>query len=242
MQHTPEQPENEPAEVSEDDLENKVFGPSQSDIDRSWDGYETGGGTRRLGGMVWKVTIAVVSLVILASMTIGLVGPLFGDSSRTNEPTAPARTVAEVLRVIDGRTIVVSGENGEQTVRLIGVDTAPFGDPFHDFAQEVTLSWIGGKDVLLESDEREGDEQGRSLRYVYLDNVMINAALILNGIGRAETEHPNVRYDNYLSSLERQAKESGVGIWDPRFSEEETEGDNTQAAIRAPGDYDVSSS
>jgi endonuclease YncB( thermonuclease family) len=230
MQRPPEHSENDPPEVHDDDLVNKVYGPSQSDIERSWDGYNTGGGTQKLGGMIWKVTIVVVSTVILGSLVIGLVGPLFGNS-RSSPPVAPERISASVLRVIDGRTIVVDAGQGEQVVRLIGVELQPFGDPFYDFSQEVTQSWIDDKPVLLEADERDGDEQGRSLRYVYFGDIMINAALILNGLARVETEHPNVRYDAYLAEMERQARESEVGIWDPTFGNE-TEAADTQAAIQ----------
>jgi len=213
MQIPPEQPDHNHEDEQNDDLVNDVYGPSQNDIDRSWDGYESGGASRRFGGMVWKVTIAVVSIVILASMSIGILGPLLGGNS-TSTPAPPQRITADVLRVVDGRTIVVDWGDGEQTVRLIGVETQPFGDPFYDFAQQVTDSWISGKEVVLESDQREGDDQGRQMRYVFFDNVMINAALILNGLAKASTEHPNTRYDGYLADLERQARESGAGIWD----------------------------
>lgn len=217
MQIPPDQSDEQQIQPSADDVENKVFGPTQSDIDRSWDGYETGGSGRKLGGLVWKSTIVIVSLVILASMSIGILGPLLGGGGNTSQPAPPERISAEVLRVIDGRTIVVDDGDGEQTVRLIGIETKPFGDPFHDFAQQVTESWIDGKTVLLEADQREGDDQGRLMRYVFLDSVMINAALILNGLGTSDTEYPNVRYDGYLADMERQARESGAGIWDERF-------------------------
>jgi hypothetical protein len=39
----------------------------------------------------------------------------------------------------------------------------------------------------------------------------------LNGLGTSDTEHPNVRYDGYLTDMERQARDSGAGIWDERF-------------------------
>ncbi|MBC8453235.1 MAG: thermonuclease family protein [Chloroflexi bacterium] len=165
-------------------------------------------------------------------MSIGLLGPLLGNSG-SSQPVAPERVAADVLRVIDGRTIVVDAGDGEQTVRLIGVELRPFGDPFYGFTQEVIQSWIDGKQVLLEADERDGDEQGRSMRYVFLEDIMINAALILNGLARVETEHPNVRYDGYLTEMERQARESGVGIWDSEFGSN-TEATDTQTAIEDP--------
>ena len=70
---------------------------------------------------------------------------------------------------------------------------------------------------MLESDQLEIDSQGRLLRYVFFENIMINAALMLNGLGSIETELPNVRYDNYLKQMELQARESEVGIWDPTY-------------------------
>jgi micrococcal nuclease len=240
MQSPPDQPEEQRDESSADDLGNNVFGPSQSDIDRSWEGYESDGSTQKLGGMIWKVTIAVVSIIILASMSIGILGPLLGGDGRNSSPAPPARLSAEVLRVIDGRTIVVDAGGGEMTVRLIGIETKPFGDPFYDFAQQVTESWIDGKTVLLEADQRDGDDQGRLMRYVFLDSIMVNAALILNGLGISETEHPNVRYDGYLADMERQARESATGIWDVRF-QGDIGSDDSDARIPAR-DFDEESS
>jgi endonuclease YncB( thermonuclease family) len=232
MQRPPEYPENEERDERDDDLMDKVYGPSQDDIDRSWDGYESGGGEggRNQGGLVWKVTIVVVSLVILASLSLGILGPLFDNSGPTQQ-VAPERVDAKVLRVIDGRTIVVDSGDGEQTVRLIGVQALDFGDPFFNFAQQVVDSWIGGKDVLLEADIQNGDGQGISMRYVYFDDVMINAALILNGLGRSATEHPNTRYDAFLFNMERQARESEVGIWDPDFARESESAPQARQAL-----------
>lgn len=240
MQRPPEHPESETHEEHEDDLVNKVYGPSQRDIDRSWDGYETGKSSQKLGGMVWKVTLAVVSIVILASMSLGLLGPLLGGVEDARPPI-PEQIRADVLRVIDGRTIVVATDDGERTVRLIGVGSPPFGNPYYDFAQEVTQSWIADKQVLLEADALDADEQGRILRYVFLDNVMINATLILNGLGEAETSQPNTRYDGYLADLERQAREAGVGIWDTSFGSE-SEVEDAQTWLREPSTAGTSAS
>ena len=73
------------------------------------------------------------------------------------------------------------------------------------------------------------------LRYVYFDNVMINAALILNGLGKSETEPPNIRYNGYLADIERQAREAGAGIWDPAYGDPgpEAGSGNTEASLRS---------
>jgi endonuclease YncB( thermonuclease family) len=232
MQRPPEDPENEQHDEHEDDLVSKVYGPSQDDIDRSWEGYESSSGSGRtapsVGGILWKGAIVVISLVILASMSIGILGPLLNGNDSPQQIT-PVQSSATVLRVIDGRTIVVDSEDGEQTVRLIGVEALSFNDPFHGFAQEVMENWIAGKDLALEADDRDSDEQGRLLRYVILDGIMINAALIVNGLGKYESERPNDRYDGFLIEMERQARESEVGIWDTSFNE--ANNDSPQAYI-----------
>ena len=231
MQRPPEYPEDEQHDEQEDDLASKVYGPSQEDIDRSWEGYESGSGRvgPSLGGMLWKVAIVVISLVILASMSLGVLGPLLNGNDSPQQQITPEQSDATVLRVIDGRTIVVNSDDGEQTVRLIGVEAFSFNDPFHGFAQEVMENWIAGKDLTLEADDRDSDEQGRLLRYVILDGIMINAALIVNGLGKYESERPNDRYDAFLIEMERQARESEVGIWDTSFNE--ANNDSPQAAI-----------
>ena len=214
MQNPPDDnKDNEPENTTDD-----VRGPSQRDIDRSWDGYESEQGREGTygGGIVWKTVIVMVSLVILASMALGIIGPLFGGSQQERS-LEPERVAANVLRVIDARTIIIDGGQGEQTVRLIGIKALDFRDPFFDFSREVVQSWIGGKSVMLESDQLEIDSEGRLLRYVFFENIMINAALMLNGLATIETELPNVRYDNYLKQMQLQARESEVGIWDAAY-------------------------
>ena len=213
MQNPPDDnKDNEPERIDD------VHGPSQRDIDRSWDGYESDQGREGIygGSIVWKTVIVMVSLVILGSMALGIIGPLLGGSQQERS-LEPERVAANVLRVIDGRTIIIDDGQGEQTVRLIGIKALDFRDPFFDFSREVVQSWIEGKSVMLESDQLERDSQGRLLRYVFFENIMINAALMLNGLATIETELPNVRYDNYLKQMQLQARESEVGIWDPAY-------------------------
>tara|TARA_B100001123_G_scaffold171207_1_gene197025 strand:- start:82 stop:798 length:717 start_codon:yes stop_codon:yes gene_type:complete len=213
MQNPPDDNKDNEPELTDD-----VHGPSQRDIDRSWDGYESDQGREGIygGSIVWKTVIVMVSLVILGSMALGIIGPLLGGSQQERS-LEPERVAATVLRVIDGRTIIIDDGQGEQTVRLIGIKALDFRDPFFDFSREVVQSWIEGKSVMLESDQLELDSQGRLLRYVFFENIMINAALMLNGLATIETELPNVRYDDYLKQMQLQARESEVGIWDPAY-------------------------
>jgi micrococcal nuclease len=227
------------ADEHSDDLADRLYGPSQRDMDHSWEGYETGDPQSRRGPgpSIWKYVVVGVSLLFLAGLALGTVGPLFGrsrivESVPRNQPELVA---ASVLRVIDARTIVVRLDGGEQTVRLIGVESPLFGDPWYDYAQLASETWIEGNDVLLESDQRDVDDQGRLLRYVYFDDVMINALLIFNGLGKFESDHPDVRYDSLLADLEQQARAAESGMWGPplRLPDPDGASNNTEVSLRS---------
>ena len=119
-------------------------------------------------------------------------------------------------RVIDGDTIVL---DGNETVRLIGVDTPETKDPrkpveaFGQEAYEFTKSLVEGKKVRLEFDQEKIDKYGRTLAYVYLDDgTFLNAQIIMQGYGHAYTVHP-FKYMENFRNYERMARERGLGLW-----------------------------
>jgi len=68
--------------------------------------------------------------------------------------------------------------------------------------------------VKLEFDVRKRDKYGRLLAYVYVDDAMVNAQLLKKGLARAVSYPPNLLYQDRFNSLEQEAKEKGIGIWD----------------------------
>lgn len=131
----------------------------------------------------------------------------------------PAGDDTTVSRVIDGDTIVVA--NGT-TVRLIGMDTPETKDPrrpvgcFGAEAARRTGELTGaGTRVRLVYDVERTDRYGRTLAYVYRldDGVFVNAALLQEGFAQVATYPPNVAHVEEFLSLQRQAREAGVGLW-----------------------------
>jgi hypothetical protein len=112
-----------------------------------------------------------------------------GGKSRATVPTpatpgtpAPAQPqVAKVTRVIDGDTLKLS--TGEE-VRLIGVDTPETKHPrkpveyFGKEASAFTKQLVEGKEVRLEFDVQRQDKYQRTLAYVYVGEMMVNAELV----------------------------------------------------------------
>jgi len=125
-------------------------------------------------------------------------------------------TTYQVARVIDGDTIeLTSGE----TVRYIGMDTpelASGNQPDDCYAREATQAnsqLVLGQAVTLSRDERDVDRFGRWLRYVYVDDVLINRELVVSGYARAFAVPPDTRYQDVFDEAELQAKARQVGLW-----------------------------
>lgn len=125
---------------------------------------------------------------------------------------APPET-AKVTQVIDGDTITIEGG---YRVRYIGIDTPevhPVPEAYGLEAWQVNRQLVEGKEVRLEPDVSETDKYGRLLRYVYVDDVFVNAELVRLGLAEAKAYPPDVKYQEYLENLELEAREAGRGIW-----------------------------
>ncbi len=124
-----------------------------------------------------------------------------------------APDMAIVTRVIDGDTIVI--DTG-QRVRYIGVDTPevyPEEEAYGMEAWQANRQLVEGKKVRLEPDVSETDKYGRLLRYVYADDILVNAELVRLGLAEAKAYPPDTRHQDLLEQTEREAREAGRGIW-----------------------------
>ncbi|HEY83418.1 MAG TPA: hypothetical protein G4O01_09085 [Dehalococcoidia bacterium] len=125
---------------------------------------------------------------------------------------APPQT-AKVIRVIDGDTIVIEGN---YRVRYIGIDTPeirPVPEAYGLEAWQANRELVEGKEVRLERDVSETDKYGRLLRYVYVDDILVNAELVRRGLAEARAYPPDTKYQDYLEKLEKEARAAGRGMW-----------------------------
>jgi micrococcal nuclease len=154
---------------------------------------------------------------------------LLEDVSTATAPDAPHtevaenRTVVEVVRIVDGDTLVVDGLEGQETVRLIGVDTPEsvhptqpvecFGIEASAFLKELLPS---GSVVELETDPSQGthDRYGRRLAYVFLPgNTNVNKTIIEEGFGHEYTYQLPYAYQHEFKQAEKNAREQARGLW-----------------------------
>jgi len=123
---------------------------------------------------------------------------------------------ALVTRVIDGDTIEVGGRI---KVRYIGIDAPERGEAYYFEASEINRNLVGGERVRLEKDVEDKDKYGRLLRYVWLDDTMVNAELVRLGYAYSFDYPPNVKYQQYFLGLEKVARGQRRGLWRAREGE-----------------------
>ena len=144
--------------------------------------------------------------------------------SNSSEPTPtpyvrPGLTPAAVTRVVDGDTIRVQIDGQEYRVRYIGIDTPETVDPrrpvgcFGKEASERNRQLVEGQTVGLEKDVSETDSFDRLLRYVWIEDRMVNATLVEEGYALASTYPPDVRYSVRFAALQSEAREAARGLW-----------------------------
>ena len=145
--------------------------------------------------------------------------PLF---QQEKEEVRGDTTLAQVVRVVDGDTIVVSQGEKQETVRLIGINTPETVDPrkpvecFGKEAKEYLKELLNGKKVRLENDpsQQERDRYGRLLRYIFLeDKTFINQKLIEDGYAYEYTYDLPYQYQDAFKKAESNAKAANRGLW-----------------------------
>jgi len=132
---------------------------------------------------------------------------------------APGGFPATVVSVVDGDTIHVRIADRLEKVRYIGMNTPEVHhprkgeEPGGREASEVNRQLVAGKQVRLELDVQERDRYGRLLAYVWVGDTMVNAELVRRGYAQVMTIPPNVRHQQLLLKLQREAREAGRGLW-----------------------------
>ncbi len=120
------------------------------------------------------------------------------------------KEIGFVGRVLDGDTFEL---NNSKKVRLIGINSPERGEIYYDESRRKLKDLIEGKKVFMEKDKEEKDRYGRLLRYVYLEEEMVNLLMVENGYAIHYLFEPNTFYGNLFENAEKSAMESESGLW-----------------------------
>ena len=122
--------------------------------------------------------------------------------------------IGTVTQVIDGDTITVLFDDGKTyTVRYIGMDTPEREMPFFTQSYNANSDLVLQKEVVLIKDVSETDPYDRLLRYVIVDNILVNLELVKTGFAKVMMIPPDVACADTLSSAEQEPQASQIGIW-----------------------------
>jgi endonuclease YncB( thermonuclease family) len=132
-------------------------------------------------------------------------------------PPGPPQT-GRVVGVVDGDTIrVLLDDDGDvYSVRYIGIDALEIGGARSGLALEAMVlnsDYVYHKLAVLMRDVTDADGNGTLLRYVLVDGVFVNYALVANGHARAAPAAPDTACLTSLGSAEQQARAAGLGLW-----------------------------
>ena len=123
-------------------------------------------------------------------------------SSNSDEQQA---SQADVIRVIDGDTVVISGD---ERVRLIGIDTPENGQCGFDEAKQALEKLLAsGSATFYSGTTSDKDKYDRLLRYIEVEGIDVGLNLISNGFAIARYDSrdgygPHDRESEYIDAEE----------------------------------------
>jgi endonuclease YncB( thermonuclease family) len=182
---------------------------------------------RRLALATWIVFAVVAALAVTLAF-------LLGPERRTPSTPGPGAVLGPlpVLDVVDGDTVVLAGDGGRRSVRLIGIDTPEVAhpvrgrEPFGPEASAFTAALLPrGTEVWVELDVEVEDAYGRLLAYLYLADregdwridgrpaVMVNEAIARAGFARVLTVAPNGVHAGRIEAAVAAAQAEGRGMF-----------------------------
>lgn len=131
------------------------------------------------------------------------------------EPAAevPVGEQAVVVHVGDGDSLIAEVAGVEQRVRLIGINAPESDECFGSEATDRLEALVLDRQVTLVPDVENEDQYDRLLRYVYLEDTLINAELVIGGFAMARSYEPNTAEQDTLRAAEEEARRAELGLW-----------------------------
>lgn len=115
-----------------------------------------------------------------------------------------------VTQIIDGDTITVEGG---ARIRLLGIDAPEKGKEFYEESKNFLEDKILHKNINLEKDVTDKDRYDRFLRYIWLDDSLINAEIVRAGLAIAKYYGDDTKYQQLIANAEQQAMTEKIGVW-----------------------------
>lgn len=175
-----------------------------------------------------KKIIATLALALTLAAGTQLTG--INKTQPTSKPNSITNTQTQskkVERIVDGDTIVMTGEIH---LRYVGMTTPETKEDYHDEATELNRKLVEGKTIRLEFDKYTIDRFGRQLAYVFVKpdsnihilttpnqqgEINVPIELVRQGLAKVEIYEKRAKliYQDQLIEAEQKAKKEKRGIW-----------------------------
>lgn len=153
-----------------------------------------------------KKLLLILILVLISSCTyIGEV---------TLETEHPLEGPYLVTNVIDGDTADIIIDGKTERLRFSGVNTPETDECYYQEAKDELKRLILDKKIYIQQDITNRGNYGRLLRYIYLDDLLINQHLVENGFAKCYHKYKDdtSKY-RLLARSEAEAIRLQKGLW-----------------------------
>ena len=125
--------------------------------------------------------------------------------------SAPAYDLSgRVVKVTDGDTItILDADQIQHKVRLYGIDTPEYKQPYSRAAKKVLSDLVAGEGVGV--NVKDTDRYGRTVGVVYKGNVNVSLEMVKSGYAWWYKKY--APFSDELREAEQRAKAEGLGLW-----------------------------
>ncbi|MGF1617804.1 MAG: thermonuclease family protein [Acidimicrobiia bacterium] len=146
-----------------------------------------------------------------------LAPPAAGPSGDPDQPGPVGAELVTVLSIIDGDTLTVAlAAGGNDTVRLVGINTPESGECFADEATAVLNALVPpGSQLAMTVDVSDRDRFDRLLRYLWVGQMSVNEELVRRGAAIARRFPPDIAMADRFEAAQASAQLAEFGLWAP---------------------------
>ncbi len=187
-----------------------------------------------------KVFTRANIMAAVAVAAIGFCVMRLGGSDGDGPPVERTRS-ADVKRVVSGHKIKIKPDD---RVIYAGIRAPYPGAPFADEALERNRQLVEGQRVRMRFGEKQKDDKGRWLSYVFVDGEMVNRRLVEEGLAYVRLREGEGRFAEELLQAQKEARAARRGMWAKakKSSAREYPGDSKHATFHRPDCEDVANS
>jgi len=159
---------------------------------------------------VWVMTSGAGILALFLLTRLPLQPALLATASTSPaiaEEVLLVEELASVTSITDGDTFRADLADGRnESIRLTGIDAPEPNEPLGDEAAALLHLLISGRSVRLVPDVSDRDAFGRLLRYVYVEAMFVNEAMVESGLAVALRYEPDIAMAEVLEEAQRRAQ------------------------------------